>query len=248
MRIVPPEYYSVNSQHWRGSAFVSNQTLTQAGRLCKKNGLWVCFAVFTVKCIKMYFLFFLLLKVNLGRFSKFGNSNIPTSVDSKFMQITTQHPPSKYWTTIKLFGYSHVHLQSCKVIFQRNQSVPNLIWRQIDDFKTKPMCQSGELAWAGQLNFLNKVLLKELYTFHLLLPLYMQGSLNPCQLDLNSNLIQFNLMFKSETFTHHLPLPLSVQGFLSLRFTTSLQNFPMLPATTAHPQRMSATKERFVSI
>ena len=105
------------------------------------------------------------------------------------------------------------------------------------------MCQSGELAWAGQLNFLNKVLLKELYTFHLLLPLYMQGSLNPCQLDLNSNLIQFNLMFKSETFTHHLPLPLSVQGFLSLRFTTFPQNFPTTMLSADHHQhRMWATK------
>ena len=44
---------------------------------------------------KNMFLFFLPLEVNLGSFTKFGNSNIPTSVDSKFMQITTQQAPTE---------------------------------------------------------------------------------------------------------------------------------------------------------
>ena len=124
-------------------AFVSTPTKhwlrVVDGNKCDEKYQLYWFAVFRMcrsgqNVKKICFLFFPALKVNLGSFTKFGNSNIPTSVDSKFMQITTQHPPSKYWTTIKLFGYSHVHLQSCKVIFQRNQSVPNLIWRQIDDF------------------------------------------------------------------------------------------------------------------
>ena len=47
------------------------------------------------ECMKICFLFFPALKVNLGSFTKFGNSNIPTSVDSKFMQITTQQAPTE---------------------------------------------------------------------------------------------------------------------------------------------------------
>ena len=47
------------------------------------------------ECIEICFLFFPALKVNLGSFTKFGNSNIPTSVDSKFMQITTQQAPTE---------------------------------------------------------------------------------------------------------------------------------------------------------
>ena len=37
--------------------------------------------------------------------------------------------------------------------------------------------------------------------------------------------------------------PLSVQGFLSLRFTTSPQNFPILSAKRDHPHRMWPTKK-----